>query len=396
MHIVATQSHENLQAGEADPALDAIFACRFVNVSEGIRVAVKDVIDIAGVPTKAGSRALEDAAPARKDAAVVAQIRKSDCRLVGKTQLHELAYGVTGLNGWTGTPVNPAYPTLIPGGSSSGSAVAVAMGLCDFALGTDTGGSVRVPAACCGIFGLKTTFGRISRRGLTPARSSLDCVGPLASTPTLLDTAMAAMDPSWGPLPPVKSAHIGLIEADAEADILAAVTGAARLLDPDVAPLKLVGMKAANDAGLTIIARETYAAFSALLGTGKVGADVAGRLARAKDITDQMLADAEAVRATFTLAVDRALESVDALVLPTLPIFPPWVADANNLIAALNITALVRPFNLSGHPAVSIPLDPINRRPCSLQLVGRKGDDERLVALAAEYLRRSEKNPDRC
>uniref|UniRef100_UPI0028AB14C1 amidase family protein n=1 Tax=Pseudomonas nitroreducens TaxID=46680 RepID=UPI0028AB14C1 len=157
------------------------FVSEFILGGDGKRVAVKDSIDIAGYPTRCGTRALADAAPAECNAFVVDAVLNAGWQIVGKTNLHELAFGVTGINDWTGTPVNPMAPDRVPGGSSSGSASAVAAGLADIALGTDTGGSVRVPAACCGIAGLKPTFGRVSRDGVHPAQSSLDCVGPFAA-----------------------------------------------------------------------------------------------------------------------------------------------------------------------------------------------------------------------
>src|SRR4029077_2049990 len=119
----------------------------------GPTVAVKDSIDIAGFPTRMGSACLAAAPVAEEHAAVVQSLLAAGCRIVGKTNLHELAYGVTGINRWAGTPLNPRAPGRVPGGSSSGSAVAVAAGLADFALGNDTGGSIRIPAACCGVYG---------------------------------------------------------------------------------------------------------------------------------------------------------------------------------------------------------------------------------------------------
>src|ERR1700737_166368 len=137
------------------------FITRMDTTGTGPRVAVKDIIDVAGVPTTAGSRAVQrSAAPAATDAACLLGCRSAGARLVGKANLHELAVLPLGTNPWFGTPVNPLDPALIPGGSSSGSAVAVATGEADVALGSDTGGSVRVPAACCGVTGLKTTYGR--------------------------------------------------------------------------------------------------------------------------------------------------------------------------------------------------------------------------------------------
>src|SRR5690349_21521050 len=138
------------------------FITRLDAAGTGPRVAVKDLIDVEGVPTTAGCRALaRTAKPAERDAACLAGLRAAGARLVGKANLHELAMLPLGTNPWFGTPVNPLDPALIPGGSSSGSATAVATGEADVALGSDTGGSVRIPAACCGITGLKTSYGRV-------------------------------------------------------------------------------------------------------------------------------------------------------------------------------------------------------------------------------------------
>ena len=156
------------------------FVERFTLGEGELSFAVKDTLNVAGYRTQAGCPALAETTAAAQHAGVVETLLASGCRLAGKTRLHELAFGVTGINAWGGTPVNPLYPTLIPGGSSSGSAAVVAAGEVDFSLGTDTGGSVRMPAACCGILGLKPGYGVLSREGVLPAESSLDCVGLFA------------------------------------------------------------------------------------------------------------------------------------------------------------------------------------------------------------------------
>src|SRR5579864_7017638 len=156
------------------------FITRFDAAGSGVRLAVKDLIDMEGEVTTAGCRAVATRArPATQDAPCLAGARAAGARIVGRTNLHELALGVTGVNPWFGTPVNPLDPTRVPGGSSSGSAVAVAAGEADIALGSDTGGSIRIPAACCGVVGLKTTRGRIPLRGVFPLGPSLDTVGPM-------------------------------------------------------------------------------------------------------------------------------------------------------------------------------------------------------------------------
>ncbi len=162
---------------QAGPGGDAVavrllqdgFTRRFDPAAGAPRVAVKDLIDVAGLLTTGGSAALADAAPADRDAAVVASLRDAGAAIVGKSALHELGRGTSGVNAWSGTPRNPLDPALVPGGSSSGSAVAVAVAAADLALGTDTGGSIRIPAACCGVVGLKPTQGRLSADGLVPS-----------------------------------------------------------------------------------------------------------------------------------------------------------------------------------------------------------------------------------
>ena len=171
------------------------FISRFTLGSGALTFAAKDTLDIAGYPTRAGSPVLQDAPEATAHAAVIQQLLDSGCQLRGKTTLHELAFGVTGINAWSGTPINPRYPALIPGGSSSGSATVVAAGEVDFAIGTDTGGSVRMPAACCGIVGLKPTWGRVSRQGVMPTDSSLDCVGFFSRDVTTLRRGSQAKSP---------------------------------------------------------------------------------------------------------------------------------------------------------------------------------------------------------
>jgi amidase len=347
----------------------------------GPRVAVKDTIDIAGYSTRGGSRSLDDVPAASRHADVVQRVLDAGCRIVGKTTMHELAFGVTGINQWAGTAPNPKYPKLIPGGSSSGSAAAVAAGLADFALGTDTGGSIRIPACCCGVYGLKPTFGRISRRGILPAETSLDCVGPFAANIDMLISAMRIIDGSFGGAREPKG-RVGLVDVAAEPAIADAVNEAIDNAGLEINTVELTGMDAAFAAGLTIINAETWSAFGHLIETGRVGADVAARLLRAREVSPEEIAIAEKVRHGFSDAVDAALESVDALLLPTMPEFPVTLDEAMADRSGVRMTAFARPFNLSGHPALSIPLKSDGNMPAGLQLVGRKGDDELLCGLA--------------
>ena len=336
---------------------DAVFVQTLALGGDGLRVGVKDSIDIAGYPTRAGSAALAHAAPAARHAAVVQSLLDGSCRIVGKTNLHELAYGVTGINAFTGTPGNPRYPNHVPGGSSSGSAVAVAAGRVDFAIGTDTGGSIRIPAACCGVYGLKPTYGRVSRIGAHPTNSSLDCIGPFARDLAMLERAMTLIDPTFHGQSAPGTAKVGLLRVAANEAIASAVRQAVSRAGVEVLTRELPSLAAAYTAALHIIGGENWAAFGHLLDSPSLGAEV-----------------------------DAALDGVDALALPTLPDFPPELASAQDPSAALQMTALVRQFNLSGHPALSIPLGTASATPpIALQLVGRHGADAALCALARRF-----------
>ena len=348
-----------------------------------LRFAVKDTLDIAGHPTRAGCPALENAPLARQHASVVATLLENHCQLTGKTTLHELAFGVTGINPWSGTPVNPRYPALIPGGSSSGSAAVVASGEVDFSLGTDTGGSVRMPAACCGVLGFKPGYGVLSRHGVMPAQSSLDCVGVFARNATVLRQAMTRLSVAVGEplseLPPMAFISAALPEIDDRILKVLAACG----VRPEQA-----GLPALNDAhraGLTLISHENWQAFSPLLASNAVSADVAARIRAGADISAEALASAEQVRSEFTAQVDALLSKTPLLALATLPELPPTLEEAADPLSVVNLTRLVRPFNLSGHPAITLAVDELHGRPVSLQLVAAKGHDGLLVQ-AAEWL----------
>src|SRR6202034_2681127 len=198
----------------------------------GLRVAVKDIFDMAGLPTTAGCLAVADTArPARQDASCLAGLRaaigRGAARFVGKTNLHELAYGITGVNEAFGTPVNPLDPRRVPGGSSSGSATAVAAGEADVAYGTDTGGSIRIPAACCGIAGLKTTWGRVSLDGVRPLAPRLDTVGPMARDVAGVAAGMALLEPGFT-VASSAPRTVGVLVIDADPRITAAIDDALR------------------------------------------------------------------------------------------------------------------------------------------------------------------------
>lgn len=346
----------------------------------GLRVAVKDLIDMEGLPTTAGCRVLAATArPAGEDAACLAGIRAAEeakeATIVGKANLHELALGVTGINAWYGTPVNPLDPRRVPGGSSSGSAVAVGNGEADVGIGTDTGGSVRIPAACCGVAGLKTTFGRIPTQGVRPLAPSLDTVGPLARDMDGLEAGMALLEPGFraAASAPLSVGRLRLRAAEAiDRAIDAALAGA----ELEVSDVELPGWAAAGKAALLRLGAEAFAVNGQLLNGGALGADVSSRLQAGGLATAAELEAAAAVGDSWAGELERLWRRVEVLALPTLLDVPPLIPDAN---AMMTIRATV-PINMAGLPALALPV-PGRSFPASLQLVGPAGSEERLVAL---------------
>jgi len=361
---------------------DFVFVEQFSIGSGHLNVAVKDSIDVAGHPSKLGSAALDSVKPAKNHAEVVERILAADCKLVGKLNMHEFAFGMTGVNHWAGTPNNYLYPDYIPGGSSSGSASAVAEGLVDFSLGTDTGGSIRLPAACCGVYGFKPTFGRVSRVGIMPSETTLDCVGPFAQSIEKIIQAMSIIDRSFKTITPPENVVIGVVAVDVDENIQTTVVQFLQQTDFKQVTVALPSLKAAFEAGLTLINAEAWSSCGQYLTSGKVGEDVAKRLKSASETDDEQLHSAEDVRERFTQEVDDLFKQVTVLVLPTLPSMPMLREEALAGKVDLNISALVRPFNLSGHPALSIPLKEPLGRPVGLQIIAAKNQDELLCEVA--------------
>ena len=349
----------------------------------GLRVAVKDLIDMAGLPTTAGSRAVaEQARPAAGDAPCVAGLRRAqdagEARFAGKTNLHELAYGITGVNAWSGTPVNPLDPRRVPGGSSSGSATAVAAGEADIAYGTDTGGSIRIPAACCGITGLKTTWGRIPLDGVRPLAPSLDTVGPMARDVNGLAAGMALLEPGFtvaGTAP----LTIGMLAIDADPAITEAIGNGLRTAGFDVQPVTVPELDAAIAASLTILEAEAWATNAALVATSadKIGADVRDRLRRGSAITSAQLTAANQEVTRWKATLGDLWRRVELLAAPTLLGFPPLLEDAASMPRIRGLTA---PVNTAGLPALALPVPARGLMPASVQLIGPPGSEDRLLA----------------
>jgi len=363
---------------------DFSFVVRLPHRGLGRPVAVKDLIDMEGIPTGAGCRGLaQEALPAPADAACLAGIRAAeaaqDLHIVGKTNLHELAFGITGINRWSGTPRNPLDHRRVPGGSSSGSAVAVASGQVDMALGTDTGGSIRIPAACCGVAGLKTTFGRIDLSGVRPLAPSLDTVGPIARTVDGLVWGMQLLEPGFDPSAAVVPERIGRFripcppEIDAAIDRLLAAAGFATV------PVDLPGWERASQDTMQVIAAEAFDTNGYLLAGGGVGEDVAQRLTQGSAITSDERRELSAARSAWKQQLQGVFERVQLIAMPTLSGNPPFLEDAARMYAIRQ----THPVNLAGIPALALPAPAGGGLPASLQLMGREGSEELLLAAGA-------------
>jgi len=355
------------------------FITRFDTSGPGVRLAVKDLIDMEGVPTTAGCRAVADqAAPATTDAACMAGARAAGARIVGRTNLHELALGVTGVNPWFGTPVNPLDPTRVPGGSSSGSAVAVATGEADVAYGSDTGGSVRIPSACCGTAGLKTTWGRIPLDGVWPLSPSFDTVGPMARDVGGLEMGMALLEPGFTTAAPAPW-RVGRIRLEADPAVDDAVDRALAATGWEVTDIAMPEWESVSVTGGLLLLSEAWTTNRALAEARPdgIGEDVLTRLHLGRDISDEAsVSGATKAQGLWRTRMDRAFSEFDLLATPTLAILPPRFEDADDLL----VGRCTLPVNLAGVPALSLPVPTGGHLPASLQLVAQRGGEEILLA----------------
>ena len=366
----------------------ATFITRLPSSGDGIRLAVKDLINVAGVPTTAGSRALAaTAVAAERDAPCLAGARAAGARIVGKANLDELAFGASGVNAYFGTPVNPLDPGRVPGGSSSGSAVAVAAGEADLAYGSDTGGSIRIPSAFCGVTGLKTTHGRIPLAGVWPLAPSMDTIGPMARDVAGVAAGLALLEPGFS-VDVAAAARVGRIRlADVDVDpvIDAAVDAALARCGVQVIEVSLPGWGAARRTSDVIIDAEAAVSNRALLADPArrdlLSPRVRAGLVEAQAVTSAQLLVARAEQERWRDAMAAALRGVEVLALATVPFFPPRLEDA----VRHGYLALTSPVNLAGFPALALPV-PVSagqRLPASLQLIGRPGAEALLLATGA-------------
>jgi aspartyl-tRNA(Asn)/glutamyl-tRNA(Gln) amidotransferase subunit A len=369
-------------AAAARAADEELAAGRDRGPLHGVPVAVKDIIDVAGLPTGMGS-AHFDGYVADRDAACVARLRAAGAVIVGKTTTHEFAYGASGDTAVNGPSRNPHDPSRISGGSSGGSAVAVAAGMVPLALGTDTGGSVRIPAAFCGVAGFKPAYGAVPTEGVFPLSVSFDHVGVLAATAADCRTAYRVLT---GQPEDVPARHEGLrvawIEGAPVADEVAQVV---RGLLPD-APAERVELRELRRVFAAIQDSEAYEVHAERVADAPELYQPAtlDRLRRAGETPGWRYVRASRERARFMEEGAGLLRRHDVLALPTVPITAPEIGRAECALGRVQpaLLSLTCPWNVLGLPALSVPAGTAGGLPVGLQLVTSPGREDLLFALA--------------
>jgi aspartyl-tRNA(Asn)/glutamyl-tRNA(Gln) amidotransferase subunit A len=363
------------------PLTDGIFLARPEEPGPGIPLAVKDLLDTAGLTTTYGSAIFADHVPA-STAEAVRRLEAAGYANVGKTNLHEFAYGITSENPHFGTVPNPIAPGRIAGGSSGGSAAALAAGLADAALGTDSGGSIRIPAACCGVVGFKPTFDLVPAEGCFPLAPTFDHVGPMAREVEDCQRMLGALVPGFEPsrvesLEEIAVAVCWLDGADelvrARVEDAAGRFARRRQVDvprPEVGPLF---MREVAD-----VHRELYDEHRELYGE-----DVAVKIERCLRVTDAEAEAADRSRIAFRETCDELLGDLDLFLAPTIPVVAPPTGIGDGRLRPILISNTL-PVNALGWPALALPCGPAeDGLPASVQLIGRPGTDGLVLAVGA-------------
>jgi aspartyl-tRNA(Asn)/glutamyl-tRNA(Gln) amidotransferase subunit A len=361
--------------------MDGIFLARPEPLPEdGVHLAVKDLFDTAGLPTTYGSILFADHVPERS-ATAVTQLEDAGYANVGKTNLHEFAYGVTSQNPHFGTVPNPAAPGRTAGGSSGGSAAALAAGLAEAALGTDSGGSIRIPAACCGIVGFKPTFGVVSLEGVFPLAPTFDHAGPMARTVEDCVRMMEVFVPGFS-LPGSIDARVGIAWLEqCEPLVRERVGEAGASLGAEAVDFPLpdnVGpafMREVADVHRDLFAEHADA----------YGDNVGGKIERCLAVTEAEYQAATRRRDEYRERCEAEFADFDLLVVPTLGFEPP-PADVDEIEVREAMIRFTLPFNALGWPALSIPVGD-----ASVQIVGRPGEDALVLAAGASLERGTRK-----
>lgn len=404
-----------LARAQADAAGEAIRAGRASGALLGIPVGLKDLYDVAGVPTTAGSP-IPSRTPAAADCPVAASLHSAGTVLLGKHHMHEWALGVTTNSAHFGPCLNPWDVTRVPGGSSGGSGAALAAGLCLGAFGSDTGGSIRIPASLCGIVGLKPTHGRLSLRGVVPLSWSLDHVGPMArrvEDVALLLQAVDAFDPQDptsvdGPRKnPTAGLGAGvrdvrvlvpenyfLDSADLEvADAVSAAVGVLEREGARVERVRLPGVDelAKSNASIIRVEASTYHARDIRERPSDFGLDVLARMRQGEATPATDYALARRVGVVWRRRFESLLDGRTVLLTPTTPTTAPKIEGTDAVAAASRLTSFTGPFNLTGLPALSLPCGfSSDKLPIGLQVVGRPWAEDLVLRVGAAYERATE------
>jgi Asp-tRNA(Asn)/Glu-tRNA(Gln) amidotransferase A subunit family amidase len=365
---------------------DGIFLARPEPVGEGPRLAVKDLFDTAGLATTRGSPIFSHRVPQRP-AEAVRRLEEAGWSVVGKTNLDEFAYGVMSENPFFGTVPNPRAPGRTAGGSSGGSAAAVAAGLADGALGTDSGGSIRIPAACCGVVGFKPSFGLVPLEGCFGLAPSFDHGGPIAASVDACARMMGALAPGdWErTAESLEEVLVGVAWLEGCEPLVRARVDAAAERFPRRREVELP-FPAGEYGWLGAFRREAAEVHGALFAerADDYGAECRYKIERSLAVSDGDAAAGERGRAAYRARMAEAMEGLDLLLVPTLLQVAPETG-ARRMAGQHVDTALTRftwPFNGLGWPALALPCGPAEGGlPASLQLVGRAGDDARVLAV---------------
>jgi aspartyl-tRNA(Asn)/glutamyl-tRNA(Gln) amidotransferase subunit A len=387
---------------EADAADARARAGMTLGALDGAIVSIKDLFDVAGEPTRAGSKILANAPHAAADAPVVRRLRAAGGVIVAKTNMTEFAFSGIGLNPHYGTPGNPADRARVPGGSSSGAAVSAADRMCDIAIGTDTGGSTRIPAAVCGIVGYKPSRQRIPTEGAFPLSFMLDSIGPLARSVAdcaRADAVMAGEEPEALAPAPLAGLRLGVPKglplSELDTTVTARFAAARETLgragvrlsdepfDEFLDPMLRINSKGGfAPAEAYSIHRDRLAAHAA-----DFDPNVRFRIERGSQLSAADYVAMRRERDALVRAIDARLADLDGLVLPTTPIVAPLIAEvatrdtfaAKNMLLLRN-TSMINFFDLC---AISLPLPRAGGLPVGLMLVARNGHDRRLFRIAA-------------
>jgi aspartyl-tRNA(Asn)/glutamyl-tRNA(Gln) amidotransferase subunit A len=367
--------------------LPGVFITEIAPQSQGPRLAVKDLFDTAGVRTTYGSKVFADHVPDTTASAVV-RLERAGYVSVGKTNLHEFAWGITSENPHYGSVPNPVAPGRVAGGSSGGNAAALAVGLVEAALGTDSGGSVRIPAACCAVTGFKPTYGLVPIDGCFPLAPSYDHVGPMARDVAGCERMMHALADGFEPatLHSLADVRVGVAwTARADPLVQRQVERAAALL-PSARPLDLPF----PDGVYPAFAREAATVHADLFAAHRdlYGENVARKVAWALKVPDADVDAAVAARRLYRERIAALTEDLDLVVTPTVPMVAPPLG-IGDLALRERMIELTLPWNTVGAPALALPCGPAESGlPASVQLIGKPGDDA-LVLAAGRLLERA-------